>query len=144
MADFDSPWKEALDIYFQAFLAFFFASIHDDIDWSRGFESLDKELQQIAPKAAHRRRYVDKLVKVWRKNGREVWVLLHVEVQMQRQRGFGRRMYMYNYRIFDRYDRNPNTGEPTGLTARTAVAEQAIHHTPGNASHIVLPVAKRR
>jgi uncharacterized protein len=45
---------------------------------------------------------------------------------------------------FDRYDRNLNTGGPFGVTARTAVAEQAIHHTPGNASHIVLPLAKRR
>jgi hypothetical protein len=74
MADFDSPWKEALDLYFQAFLAFFFPRIHEDIDWSRGFESLDKELQQIAPQSAHGRRYVDKLVKVWRKQGRAVWV----------------------------------------------------------------------
>jgi hypothetical protein len=48
---------------------------------------------------------VDKLVKVWRKNGREVWVLIHVEVQTQRERGFARRMYVYNYRIFDRYNR---------------------------------------
>jgi hypothetical protein len=48
---------------------------------------------------------VDKLVKVWRKNGREVWVLLHVEVQTQRQSGFGRRMYEYNTRIFDHFGR---------------------------------------
>jgi hypothetical protein len=105
MADLDSPWKEALDVYFRAFLAFFFPLIHDDIDWSRGSESLDKELQQIAPLAVQGRRYVDKLVKVWRKNGREVWVLLHVEVQTQRQRGFARRMNGYNYRIHDRYNR---------------------------------------
>src|SRR6266853_2034535 len=105
MADYDSPWKEALDVYFRAFLAFFYPLIHTDIDWSRGVESLDKELQQIAPKSAHGRRYVDKLVKVWRKNGREVWVLLHVEVQMHRQRGFGRRMYVYNTRIFDHFGR---------------------------------------
>jgi hypothetical protein len=98
MADFDSPWKEALDVYFRAFLAFFFPLIHEDIDRSRGFESLDKELQQIAPQAAQGRRYVDKLVKVWRKNGRAVWVLIHVEVQTQRDRTFARRMYMYNYR----------------------------------------------
>jgi hypothetical protein len=103
MADYDSPWKEALDLYFRAFLAFFFPHIHKDIDWSRGVESLDKELQQIAPRAAHRRRYVDKLVKVWRQNGRAVWVLIHVEVQTQRERGFALRMYQYNYRIFDRY-----------------------------------------
>jgi hypothetical protein len=105
MADFDSPWKEALDVYFRAFLAFFFPSINDDIDWSRGFESLDTELQQIAPRAAHGRRFVDKLVKVWRTNGREVWVLIHVEVQTQRDRAFSRRMYVYHYRIFDRYNR---------------------------------------
>jgi hypothetical protein len=105
MADFDSPWKEALDLYFQAFLAFFFPRIHDDIDWARGFESLDKELQQIAPASAHGRRYVDKLVKVWRRNGRTAWVLIHVEVQTQRQRGFARRMYVYNCRIGDHYNR---------------------------------------
>jgi hypothetical protein len=105
MADFDSPWKEALDVYFRAFLAFFHPRIHDDIDWSRGFESLDKELQQIAPRSAHGRRFVDKLVKVWRKNGRAVWVLIHVEVQTQKQQGFARRMYQYNIRIFDHYNR---------------------------------------
>ncbi len=48
---------------------------------------------------------MDKLVKVWRKDGSEVWVLLHVEVQTQRERGFALRMFVYNYRIFDRYNR---------------------------------------
>jgi hypothetical protein len=105
MADYDSPWKEALDVYFKAFLAFFFPEIHRDINWSRGFESLDKELQQIAPQSAHGRRYVDKLVKVWLNNGRAVCVLIHVEVQTQRQRGFERRMYIYNNRIKDHYNR---------------------------------------
>ena len=38
---------------------------HADIDWSLGSESLDKELQQIAPEAEIGRQYVDKLVKVW-------------------------------------------------------------------------------
>ena len=32
-------------------------------------------------------------------------MLLHVEVQTQRQRGFGRRMYGYNTRIFDHFGR---------------------------------------
>jgi hypothetical protein len=51
MADYDSPWKEALDFYFGPFLAFFFADAHADIDWERGYESLDKELHQVVPKA---------------------------------------------------------------------------------------------
>jgi hypothetical protein len=28
MTDFDSPWKEALDVYFPTFLAFYFPLIH--------------------------------------------------------------------------------------------------------------------
>jgi hypothetical protein len=105
MADFDSPWKEALEVYFRAFLALFFPPIHADIDWSRGFVFLDKELQKIVPQAARGRRYVDKLVKVWRKDGRETWVLIHIEVQTQRDPGFPQRMYGYNTRIADRYNR---------------------------------------
>jgi hypothetical protein len=62
---------------------------------------LDKEFQQLVPKAAQGRRTVDKLVKVWRKNGRAVWVLIHIEVQAQRDRAFIRRMCLYNCRIFD-------------------------------------------
>jgi hypothetical protein len=47
--------------------------------------------------------YTDKLVKVWRRNGTEVWVLVHIEVQSQAQEEFAERMYIYNYRIYDRY-----------------------------------------
>src|SRR5581483_10979867 len=84
MADFDSPWKEALELYFPAFLLLFYPHIHADIDWPRGHEFLNKELQRLAPKGGRGRLYVDKLVKVWRKDGREAWVLIHVEVQTQR------------------------------------------------------------
>jgi hypothetical protein len=105
MTDYDSPWKEALEVYFQAFLTLFFPHIHADIDWSRGHIFLDKELQKIAPKAARGRLYVDKLVKVWRKDGREAWVLIHVEVQTQRDPDFPARMYGYNTRLADRYNR---------------------------------------
>ncbi len=103
--DYDSPWKEALEFYFQAFLALFFPHIHDDIDWLRGFVFLDKELQKLVPKAARGRLYVDNLVKVWRKNGDEAWVLIHIEVQTQRDLDFPKRMFRYNHRIGDRYDR---------------------------------------
>jgi hypothetical protein len=73
MADFDSPWKEVLDCYFEWFLAFFLPQAHAEIDWSRGYEMLDKELQKIVPESEQRRRIVDKLVKVWLKNGEEWW-----------------------------------------------------------------------
>jgi hypothetical protein len=103
--DFDSPWKEALDRYFEPFLAFFFPEAHADIDWRRRYKMLDNELQQIVGAAEQGRRVVDKLAKVWLKSGEEKWILVRVEVQTGRERGFPRRMYVYNYRIFDRYDR---------------------------------------
>jgi hypothetical protein len=105
MSDFDSPWKEALDHYFEAFMAFFFPQAHAVIDWLQGHEMLDKELRQITREAELGRRLVDKLVKVWRKEGEEAWVLIHVEVQGQEEADFPRRMYVYHYRVFDRYNR---------------------------------------
>ena len=94
-----------MEIYFQAFLALFYPKIHADIDWSRGFNFLDKEIQKIVPRAAQGRLYVDKLVKVFRKNGAESWVLIHIEVQTQPDPDFPKRMYDYNTRIYVRYNR---------------------------------------
>jgi hypothetical protein len=102
-ADYDNPWKEAISLYFQPFMSFFFPAISSQIDWSRGYEFLDKEFQQIVREAEIGRREADKLVKVWRVDGEEIWVLIHVEVQSQAQSGFAERMYVYHNRIFDRY-----------------------------------------
>jgi hypothetical protein len=103
--DWDSPWKEALERFFEPALAFFFPQAHADINWSRRPEMLDKELQRIVRQAEQRRRVVDKLAKVWLKNGEEHWLLIHIEVQAWREGDFPERMYVYNYRIFDRYGR---------------------------------------
>lgn len=103
--DYDSPWKEALKRFFPDFMALFFQEAYADIDWARGHEFLDKELQQVTPEAASGRRQVDTLTKIWRKGGDEVWVLVHVEVQSQVEAGFAERMYVYNYRLYDRYRR---------------------------------------
>ena len=104
-ADYDNPWKEALGLYFQPFMAFFFPQIEANIDWNRGYEFLDKEFQQVVRDAELGRIYADKLVKVWQRDGSEIWVLIHVEVQSQVQSDFPERMYVYNYRIFDMYRR---------------------------------------
>jgi len=92
-------------VYFKEFIDFFFREMAADVDWSREHVFLDKELQQVAREAALGRRYVDKLVRVYRKNGHEEWVLAHIEVQGQPDIDFPKRMYTYNYRIFDRFDR---------------------------------------
>ena len=52
LSDFDSPWKDALEQFFPAFLAFFFPRVHSAVDWSRDHEALDTELQQIVREKA--------------------------------------------------------------------------------------------
>src|SRR4029077_20477387 len=101
--DLDSPWKESLHLFLPQFLAFFFPDIHETIDWSRGHESLDTELQQIVREAQVGKRLADTLFKVWRKDGKETWLLIHIEIQGRRDKDFAKRMFVYNYRIFDRY-----------------------------------------
>lgn len=101
--DQDSPWKDLLDLYFEAFMEFFFPAAHEQIDWLRGYEFLDKELQKITADAALGRRAVDKLVKVWLKTGEDVIALIHAEVQGEREVDFGERVYVYHYRISDRF-----------------------------------------
>jgi hypothetical protein len=103
--DADSPWKEILERYFARFVEFFFPEIFSEVAWEKGHEFLDKELQQIAPAAETGRRTVDKLVKVWLKDGSEIWTVIHVEIQGKADAGFAKRMYMYNYRLFDKHDR---------------------------------------
>lgn len=108
-ADLDSPWKTILRAYFpqadswSASIAFFFPQTAALIDWSRPYELLDKEFQQIARDAELGKRYADQLFKVWQVDGAELWLLVHVEVQAQREKAFAQRMFTYSIRIFDRY-----------------------------------------
>lgn len=103
--DYDSPWKEALERYFESFCEFYFPVVHAGIAWERGYEFLDKELQQVVRDAELGRRYADKLIKVSRRDGEETWVLVHVEVQGQYEAHFAERMFQYYTRLYDRYQR---------------------------------------
>jgi len=101
----DSPWTDILEAYFPRFIEFFFPDIFPEINWEKGYEFLDKELQKVAPDAETGRRTVDKLVKVWLKDGTEIWAVVHVEIQGKADPEFAKRMYMYNYRLFDKHDK---------------------------------------
>ncbi|MGH9836138.1 MAG: hypothetical protein ACRD9Y_24200 [Blastocatellia bacterium] len=117
----------------------FFPFAHAQIDWPRGFEFLDKELQKITADAAVGRRVVDKLVKVWLKTGQELCVLIHIEVQGTHETGFELRLYVYNFRIYDRFkaqvatfviltdeDKNwrPNINRTTGNQERSTARQR--------------------
>jgi len=103
-ADYDGAWKEGVEQYFEAFLAFFFPEIQAEIDWERGYEFLEQELQQLIKESEVGKQFVDKLIKVWLKDGKETWLLIHLEIQSQVDPNFTKRMFSYHYRIFDRYN----------------------------------------
>jgi hypothetical protein len=110
VSDQDSPWKDIIESYFPEFMTFFLPNVAEKINWARGYEFLDKELQKVVRLAVDKRRYVDKLVKVWdRTANKSAWILLHIEVQGQSEADFALRMYTYQYRIFDRYRRKVAT-----------------------------------
>ena len=99
----DILWKEAIEQYFEDLLEFFFPHIHADIDFGRGYEFLDKELAEITQGSASGQRFADCLVKVFLNDGVERWLIIHIEVQGYIDPEFARRMFIYNYRAFDRY-----------------------------------------
>ena len=43
-ADHDSPWKMALEAYFEEFLELLFPAMNVHVDWSKGYSFLDNEL----------------------------------------------------------------------------------------------------
>ncbi len=102
---FDSPWKDVLERYFEDFMLFFFPQAHERIDWTKKHEFLDKELLSVVGDAEIGTRFADKLVKIYRISGQENWILIHVEIQSQEESNFASRMYTYNYRIYDKYQK---------------------------------------
>lgn len=101
--EYDNPWKEIIEDFFPNFLQFFFPTAYAVIDWKKPYEFLDTELQQLEPDAEIGKRLVDKVAKVYLLNGEEAWVLTHIEVQSQYEQEFPQRIYIYNYRLFDRH-----------------------------------------
>lgn len=100
----DTLWKGILENIFDDFLHYFFGNADKLFDLQKGFEFLDKELEQLFPAdELEAPKFVDKLVKVFSKSGREEWVLIHIEIQGYHDQDFARRMFTYFYRILDKY-----------------------------------------
>jgi len=105
-ANYDLPWKAALTHAFHAFMVFFFPDLATQINWSRRPRFRDKELAEIGLGHKPNSMVVDKLVEVHLQDHRLQWVLVHIEIQAQRDATLARRILDYNYRIFQEY------GEP--------------------------------
>lgn len=97
-----------LEEVFEDLLRFVDPEIDKELDLSRGVEFLDKELAEMYPEPEKRSstRVVDKLAKVYLRDGGEAWMLLHLEVQGRNEKEFAERMHRYYYRLLDRHGRD--------------------------------------
>lgn len=140
--EYDSPWKEAIEQYFPEFIGFYFPDAYLEIDWNTEHVFLDQELKAVVQDAELGKRFVDKLVRVQLRHGGENWIYIHIEVQGTRQTGFAERMFVYNYRLYDRY-RRP-------VASMVVLADEHRRWKPdsfgfsvlGCSCHLAFPVAK--
>ena len=102
----DTLWKGILESLCEDFLRFFFEDSERLFDFGKEVQFLDKELEQLFPmEGGEAPKFVDKLVKVFTRTGKEKWILIHIEVQGYQDRDFAKRMFTYFYRILDKYDK---------------------------------------
>lgn len=102
-ADNDGGWKNILNAHLKDFVAFFWPEAFESVDWEKPYEALEQELMAVGIQEEIGKRNLDKLFKVYLKNGKEQWLLLHIEVQHYKDEDFAERMFTYFYRIYDRY-----------------------------------------
>ncbi|MYM67183.1 hypothetical protein GTP45_10105 [Pseudoduganella sp. FT55W] len=98
-ARYDLPWKAALAHAFRSFMEFYFPDFSASIDWKRRPRCRDKELAEFGIGAAANVMVADKLFEVCMRNGHAQQVLIHIEIQAQRDAALARRVHDYNYRI---------------------------------------------
>lgn len=103
----DYLFKGILEEIFDDFLRFLQPGAEYIFDFSKGIVFMDKELQQIFPPEndEYSPKVVDKLAKVFTRDGKEEWILIHVEIQSIYRKDFARRMYDYFARVLDKYDK---------------------------------------
>lgn len=105
-ANHDSAWKDILDVYFKEFMEFFYPEIAEKIDWIMPYETLDNELQSITTDSMVGKTFVDKLLKVKSLDGKEEVVLIHIEIQGQKEEDFSKRLFQYYCKLFTKYDQS--------------------------------------
>lgn len=103
----DSAWKEILELYLKDAIEICFPQLYATVDWTLPIEFLDKELHSIVVDSLQGHSYVDKLLKLFLLNGEHKWLLFHIEIQGDQEKIFQKRMFVYHYRIFDKFGVHP-------------------------------------
>ena len=95
-SDYDGAWKEALRWHLKEFIELCFPLVAGLIDWTSEPEWLDKEIGQIIGRSGRRNQEVDLLFKVRLIDGRDQWILCHLEIQSSYEADFIARIDLYN------------------------------------------------
>ena len=114
----DSPWKDTIEQFTRSFFEVTFPDVAAGIDWSVEPRSLEQELLEITPASEIGAKRVDKLLKVRLLDGTDQWLYIHIEVQMHHDPDLPKRLFIYHYRIFDKYGVHPLTLAILGDTNR--------------------------
>jgi hypothetical protein len=99
--EFDGPWKDILDIYFEQFIAYCWPSKYAEIDWNTGYSMRDKELTKATRQSKTGKKVVDKLVEIHLKHGGAACIFLHIEIEKNSKSSLPERMFTYNTRLRD-------------------------------------------
>lgn len=95
---------------FKDFMVFYFSDLCLQIDWAKKPQFREKELAGISFGGKPDGLVADKLVEVWLQDQHDEHdqhvkrVLIHIEIQAQRDATLARRVLDYNYRIFNEYE----------------------------------------
>ena len=97
----DLLWTSIIQELFEDFMVYFYPKEINQIDLSKGYSFLDKELQKIYPEGEDKHRRADILAKLYLKTGEPCWILIHIEVQGYEDDSFSKRMFQMNYRAYE-------------------------------------------
>jgi hypothetical protein len=106
--DFDTYWKEILDLIEPA-TRFFLPELHQQVDWSIDYISLEQELRNLYERKKGRVKRTDKLFRFKLLNGEDHYLLFHLEVEAYPTALFPERMFEYFVRHRFKYSNTPIT-----------------------------------
>jgi hypothetical protein len=97
----DALWKTIFPEFVMQALWYFKPELAQMIDPQHKLEFLSQELQDLEPSQPPK--YVDFLIKARLLDGREPYILIHIEIQGYKDPDFAERMYIYYHRIRNKY-----------------------------------------
>ncbi|MDV3002455.1 MAG: hypothetical protein N5P05_004110 (plasmid) [Chroococcopsis gigantea SAG 12.99] len=134
-------WSKIIEAKFTKFMALFFPGAYKEIDWEQGFLFLDDQLRFInTPKIQEGCIY--KLVQVEHCQKGQVLILIHVQTSNQPDASFVQRLYTYNYRLYDIYQREVATLVVSADTSRAWRPSKFSYEQLGCNLEFSIPVNK--